>query len=264
MGKSKPSYLIAPSLFSVAGKVALVTGANGHLGTVIVNTLREYGAEVIGVYRDEERKPDLARTLRFDMYEEAGYGELKKFAKDNPVDILVNNAHEMSAQTGFNIPGDALENFDSWVWWRNEVAGLSVPATLISVFGEGMKKRGYGNIINISTMYALVAPSPLLYKDTDLMNPPAYSAVKAGLLALTRYVASFWGRYGIRCNALLPGPFPKNQANESFMKRLADRTCLGRVGRAEELAGPIIFLASEASSYMTGQALVYDAGWTIT
>ena len=145
MGKNKPS--IDP-LFSVAGKVALVTGANGHLGTVIVNTLREYGAEVIGAYRDEERKPDLARTLRFDMYEKDGYEALWDFAKDNPVDILVNNAHEMSEATGFNILEDQLENYDTWVWWKNEIGGLSLPAAMISAFGAGMKKREHGNIIN--------------------------------------------------------------------------------------------------------------------
>ena len=260
MTKSKP-YLIDP-LFSVSGKVALVTGANGHLGTVIVNTLQEYGAEVIGLYRDEERKPDLARTLRFDMYEKEGYEKLWDFAKENPVDILVNNAHEMSGKTGFNIPEDALENYDAWTWWRNEIGGLSFPASTISAFGAGMKQRGHGNIINVCTMYALVAPSPALYHNTDYMNPPAYSTVKAGLLALTRYVASFWGQYGIRCNAILPGPFPKSQADQSFMKRLSDRTCLGRVGKPEELAGPIIFLASAASSFMTGQALTIDGGFT--
>src|SRR3990167_8993059 len=260
VGNNKP-YLIDP-LFSVSGKVALVTGANGLLGTVIVNTLREYGAEVIGVYRNEERKPDLARTLRFDMYEKGGYEKLWDFAKENPVDILINNAHEMSEKTGFNIQEDALENYDAWTWWRKEIGGLSFPASTISAFGAGMKQRGHGNIINVCTMYSLVAPSPALYNNTVYMNPPAYSAVKAGLLALTRYVASFWGKYGIRCNAILPGPFPKSQSDQSFMKRLSDRTCLGRVGKPEELAGPVIFLASEASSYMTGQALIYDGGWT--
>jgi len=260
-GNNKP-YLIDP-LFSVSGKVALVTGSTGHLGTVIVNTLREYGAEVIGVYRDESKKPDLARTLKMDMYTRDSYELLPEFAKENPIDILINNAHEMNKDTGFNVEYDMLEHYDPWQWWRNEVGGLSFPAALISAFGSGMKERGYGNIINISTMYALVAPSPALYHNTDYMNPPAYSAVKAGLLSLTRYVASFWGKYGIRCNAILPGAFPKSQADQAFIKRLSDRTCLGRVGRPEELAGPIIFLASEASSYMTGQALTIDAGWGI-
>ena len=101
-------------------------------------------------------------------------------------------------------------------------------------------------------------------------NPPTYGAAKAALLALTRYVAAFYGRDGVRCNALLPGAFPNpdpaafnSPRDEEFIRRLADRTVLGRVGSVDDLKGPLIFLASDASRYMTGQALVVDGGWTI-
>ncbi len=108
-----------------------------------------------------------------------------------------------------------------------------------------MITRGRGSIVNISTMYAVVAPDPRLYEGTDFLNPPGYSAAKAATLSFTRYVASFWGRYGIRANAILPGPFSNtedvtaNSVDESdpFLDRLASRTSLGRRGRPDELAG---------------------------
>ena len=140
------------------------------------------------------------------------------------------------------------------------------------VFGRLMKDQGRGgSIINISTMYALVAPRPQLYQGTEFRNPPGYSAAKAGLLSFTRYVASFWGPDGIRANAILPGPFSNTedsggpnavQQDSAFLERLKGFTCMGRIGRPHELAGALLFLASDASSFMTGQAIVIDGGWT--
>jgi gluconate 5-dehydrogenase len=121
-------------------------------------------------------------------------------------------------------------------------------------------------------MYGLVAPSPQLYEATDKVNPPAYSVAKAGILAFTRYVAAYWGPFGVRSNAILPGPFSnvggetENSVDEDdpFLGRLRSRTALGRPGHPDELAGALIFLASDASSYVTGHGLVVDGGWTIT
>jgi gluconate 5-dehydrogenase len=121
-------------------------------------------------------------------------------------------------------------------------------------------------------MYAVVAPNPQLYEGTKFANPPGYSASKGGLLSFTRYVASYWGPHGVRANAILPGPFSNTedagpnavQDSDSFVDRLKARTRLGRIGRPAELAGALIFLASDASSYVTGQSVVVDGGWTIT
>jgi gluconate 5-dehydrogenase len=120
-------------------------------------------------------------------------------------------------------------------------------------------------------MYALVAPRPQLYQDTNFVNPPAYSASKAALLSFTRYIASFWGQYGVRANAILPGPFSNTQDLEAknsvqrdspFLERLKGCTCIGRIGQPHELVGALLLLASDASSYMTGQGIVVDGGWT--
>ena len=188
------------------------------------------------------------------------------------MDILINNAHELGPSTGFNTPEGSLEKAGPDQWLRHLTAGVCWAATTVQKVGEGMKTRGRGSIINISTMYALVAPSPRLYEGTNFLNPPGYSASKAALLAFTRYVASFWGPFGVRANAILPGPFSNTQdqsANSvppetAFLERLRERTCLHRIGKPEELAGAILFLASDASSYVTGQALVVDGGWTVT
>jgi gluconate 5-dehydrogenase len=133
-----------------------------------------------------------------------------------------------------------------------------------------MKQRGRGSIVNISTMYAQVAPDPRLYEGTTFVNPPGYSSAKAGMVAFTRYVASFWGSYGIRANAILPGPFSNTEdagpnsvdLADPFLVRLGNKTSLGRRGQPEELAGALLFLASDASSYVTGHALAVDGGWT--
>jgi gluconate 5-dehydrogenase len=134
-----------------------------------------------------------------------------------------------------------------------------------------MRNRGKGSIVNISTMYAVVAPSPQLYAGTDFINPPGYSASKAALLAFTRYTASFWGPYGVRANAILPGPISNTgqdsdnsvAPDDPFLERLKARTVLGRVGNPRDLVGALLYLASDASLFTTGQALVVDGGWTI-
>jgi gluconate 5-dehydrogenase len=188
------------------------------------------------------------------------------------IDVLVNNAHEMGPGTGFNSPQGTLEEADWDQWLRNLSGGVWWPAVLSRKLGAGMRERGGGSIVNIASMYALVAPSPLLYEGVPYANPPGYSVAKAAMLALTRYTASFWGRYGVRANAILPGPVSNTEEDgpnavpedDPFLDRLRARTALGRVGQPAELAGALLFLASDASSYVTGHALVVDGGWTIT
>jgi gluconate 5-dehydrogenase len=154
---------------------------------------------------------------------------------------------------------------------RNLTGGVYWAAQTVQKLGFRMKAQGSGSIINISTMYALVAPRPQLYAGTDFINPPGYSASKAALLSFTRYIASFWGSHGVRANAILPGPFSNTEdiggantvlQDSPFFERLKGYTCLGRVGGPNELAGVLLFLASVASSFMTGQGLVVDGGWT--
>ena len=261
--------LLANDIFSVAGKTALVTGANGYLGQVMAEVLKQNGAKVIGTYASRlptSQSADEWYLIDANASSSESGERLFEICANNRVDILINNAHPMKRESGFNVDIDPIEHLSRAEWQQNINGAIGLPALTTSIIGSGMKERGHGSIINISSMYALVAPHPNLYKDTPYMNPPGYGASKAALLEFTRYVAAFWGQYGVRCNALCLGPFPKSITPEmqEFVARPSYRTLLNRTGRAEEIAGAILFLASEASSYMTGYSLVVDGGWCAT
>jgi NAD(P)-dependent dehydrogenase (short-subunit alcohol dehydrogenase family) len=276
--------LHAGSLFSLEGKTAVLTGAGGFLGRTFARALLENGARLIALGRSEridgeaakwaaEFGPDKVHAYRVDMYDVKALERVLDELTTLPYgpDILVNNAHELGPKTGFNSDTGTLEAAPMEQWMRHWSGGVYWPALAVQKLGPVMKAKGGGSIINIATMYAVVAPSPRLYEGTNFSNPPGYSAAKAAMLAFTRYVASFWGVHRIRANAILPGPFSNTeeagsnsvQSGDPFLQRLADRTCLGRVGRPAELAGALVFLASDASSYVTGHALAVDGGWTI-
>ena len=251
----------------------------------MAETLLQNGARVIALGRSDKLQgategwakkfgANRIASIQVDMYDVAKVTEaLARLAgEEASIDILVNNAHELGRNTGFNTPEGTLETAGFDQWQRNFCGGVFWPALTVQKLGERMKSARSGSIINISTMYAVVAPSPKLYQGTTAFNPPGYSAAKAAMLAFTRYVASFWGEYGIRANAILPGPFSntggdsENSVNENdpFLERLRQRTCLHRTGQPKELAGALLYLASSASSYTTGQSLIVDGGWTVT
>jgi len=267
----------AASLFSLEGKLVVLTGASGFLGRTMAAGLLANGARVVGLGRSE-RVDQLALgerflPLRIDMNDEAALRAALQgtLEEHGPADVLVNNAHELGPESGFNVPDGTLERAPSEQWLRHLGGGLGWAVIATQVVGSAMRGRG-GSIVNVSSMYGKVAPSPLLYEGTDFVNPPGYSAAKAALLALTRYTASFWGRDGVRANALVPGPFsntddegPNSVApDDPFVDRLRQRTSLGRVGRPDELVGALLFLASDASSFVTGAEIVVDGGWTVT
>ena len=276
--------LDAGSLFSLEGRTALLTGATGFFGRSFARTLLSNGARLIALGRSD-RLDELSaewtrdfgaervRSCKVDMYDLAAFSAvLDEIAVQEEVDVLVNNAYELGPNTGFNTSEGALETATLDQWTRHFTSGIYWPALTVQKLGPGMKARRRGSIVNISTMYAVVAPDPHLYEGTKFLNPPGYSAAKAGTLAFTRYVASFWGAYGVRANAILPGPFSNTEevgansvdASDPFLGRLAARTCLGRPGRPQELAGALLYLSSDASTYVTGHALVVDGGWTAT
>jgi NAD(P)-dependent dehydrogenase (short-subunit alcohol dehydrogenase family) len=276
--------LKSSELFSVAGKTVVLTGASGFLGRTFARTLLTNGARVVALGRSErllheaeawssEFGQALVSVHRVDMYDVPALSVTldRIVSEESSIDVVVNNAHELGPATGFNVPAGSLENATFETWMRNLTAGVYWAVLSTQKLGAKMKQRGAGSIVNVSTMYALVAPRPQLYEGTEFINPPGYSASKAALLSFTRYVASFWAQHGIRANAILPGPFSNTEdvgganavrTDSPFLQRLKGLTCLGRVGRPQELAGALLFLASDASSFMTGQAIVVDGGWT--
>ena len=272
------------TIFSLEGKTAVLTGASGFLGRTFALALLANGARVVALGRSERLKSEAAAwanefgadkvaVKQVDMYDVAALNALcaEIAAEETSVDVLINNAHELGAATGFNVPEGSLENASFDQWQRNLQGGVYWAVQTTQTLGIKMKEQGRGSIINIATMYASVAPRPQLYEGTASLNPPGYSAAKAALVAFTRYTASFWGREGVRANCISPGPFSNTEdvagansvAEDSpFVHRLKGYTVLNRIGRPAELCGALLFLASDASSYVTGQDLHIDGGWT--
>jgi len=235
-------------------------GRSDRLQSEAAKWANEFGADKIAVEQ-------------IDMYDVAALNALcdKIAGEEKSIDILINNAHELGAATGFNVPEGSLENATFDQWQRNLQGGVYWAVQTTQRLGVRMKQQQRGSIINIATMYATVAPRPQLYEGTTSLNPPGYSASKAALLAFTRYTASFWGREGVRANCISPGPFSNTEdavgensvAEDSpFVQRLKSYTLLNRIGRPIELCGALLFLASDASSYVTGQNFHVDGGWT--
>ena len=273
------------SLFSLEGKTAVLTGASGFLGRTFALALLANGARVVALGRSDRLQNEAAKWAKefgedkiavhqIDMYDQQALNDLCSSiaAEEKSVDILINNAHELGAATGFNVPEGSLENSTFDQWQRNLQGGVYWAVQTTQRLGIRMKEAQSGSIINIATMYASVAPRPQLYEGTSSLNPPGYSASKAALAAFTRYTASFWGTSGVRANCISPGPFSNTEdvgtgqnavtEDSPFVGKLKGYTVLNRIGRPRELVGALLFLASDASTYVTGQNLNIDGGWT--
>jgi NAD(P)-dependent dehydrogenase (short-subunit alcohol dehydrogenase family) len=267
----------------LSDKVSLITGAGGYFGSAFAKVLLESGSKVVLFDKDDrvirlseefadKYGADRVQYYKVDFYDE---DEARKSIFDAcetnaSIDILVNNAFEFSSRTGFNDASGRLESISKDQWMRSFDSGVYWHALATQVVGKKMKAQGSGSIINISSMYAVVSPDPALYAGKTMFNPPAYSASKAAFLAFTRYVASFYGEFGIRCNAILAGAFPhvgiesdSRVDDQEFLNRLRNRAALNRTGVIDDLLGPLLFLASDASKFITGHGLSVDGGWTI-
>lgn len=256
-------------LQNLKGKIALVTGGAGYLGAAICETLAELGAEVIVASRDKNKCENFARLLqnkyevkcvglRVDITNQSSLDEIMNYIKDNhgKLDILVNDAWSGNKNTF-----ESISNED----WMNDVnVCLNGPFyTIKSAYS--LLKASKGVILNVSSMYGLIAPDYRMYDGKKYANPPSYGAAKAGIIQLTKYLASFLSPQGIRVNSISPGAFPFENTvkeNPEFGERLAAKTILGRIGYPEDLKGVIAFLCTNASAYVTGQNISVDGGWT--
>lgn len=250
-------------LFSLQGKRAIVTGGNGYFGTVLCRALADFGAQV-AVADLEARSYEHERIVSFacDVSDSASIAELfrQTEAAFGGIDILVNGA---TYGAGYG-PGGTIERMSDADWLKglDGAAGTVFRCTREAV--PYMERAGGGSIVNFGSMYGVVSPDPAIYGDSGANNPVNYGAGKAAVLQLTRYCAAHLAPKGIRVNSVTPGPFPNpdKQQNEPFLRTLGQKTMLGRPGRAEEIAGAVVFLASGAASYMTGSNIVVDGGWT--
>jgi NAD(P)-dependent dehydrogenase (short-subunit alcohol dehydrogenase family) len=245
--------------FSLGGKVAMVTGASGGLGERFARVLTAGGARVVGAARRRDRLEALAGALDgfvpivCDMAVSADIDRLMSAALDacGRVDILVNNA-------GIGKPQPA-ERHDLGDFRAAIEVNLTGLFHLTSLAAEHMLGRGSGSVINVASMLGLVASSPI--------NDAAYAASKGAVVQLTRELGVQWAARGVRVNALAPGWFHSEMTGAMFeddrsMEYVRRNTPMRRPGEPHELDGALLFLASGASSYMTGQTLVVDGGWT--
>ena len=261
------------------GKVAVITGAVGLLGRAHCAAFLRAGATVIATDLDHDACERFAESLAAategstlgwgaDVTESASLERLREATLDRfgRIDVLLNNA--ALNDTFDETSGPASSKFENYPLDLFRLAmDVNVTGTFLAcqIFGVAMAARGGGSIINVASTYGLVAPDQSLYRRPDgsqtFFKSPSYVASKGGVVAFTKFLAAYWGARNVRVNCLCPGGVFADQ-EAYFVSSYSERTPLGRMADAGEIAQAAVFLASDASSYMTGSNLVVDGGWT--
>lgn len=257
-------------MFLLTGKTVVITGGAGHLGVGISEAIAAFGAEVYLLGHDAEKNKQERDRLRKKYVEltcETITFDLRdKYSVHNAVDAVMQQAKKIdilinNAAYGCTKP---LHEYEEEEWLEG------IDGTINSVFRMTrevlpiMLEQGHGNIINIASMYGMVAPNMEIYGDSGQNNPANYGAGKAAIIQFTKYIACVYADKGIRANAVSPGPFPDSmvQRDVRFIRALESKTPMHRIGTPEDLQGVIVYLASDASRYTNGQNIAVDGGWT--
>jgi NAD(P)-dependent dehydrogenase (short-subunit alcohol dehydrogenase family) len=269
--------------FDLSGRTAVITGGAGLLGVQHAEAIAEVGGVPVLVDIDGTRAEAVAAEvgskyrcraigLSSDIIDPGAVSDLLSQVLDRTgrVDILINNAAnnpKMDASNSDAILKTRLENFPLELWNRDIAVGLTGAFLCSRVFGNEMARQGKGVIVNVASDLALIAPDQRIYRRPELseeeqpVKPVSYSVVKHGLVGLTRYLATYWADRGVRVNAISPGGVYSGQ-DDMLVQRLSNLIPLGRMAHLDEYKAAMVFLVSDASSYMTGANLVIDGGRT--
>jgi 2-deoxy-D-gluconate 3-dehydrogenase len=264
--------------FNLSGRVAIVTGGAGLLGREFSLALAEAGASVAVADLDSSRAASAAESLQaaglrakalaVDVSDKAAIARMVDaiLGEWGRIDVLVNSAAlDPKVEAGGSAAlSDAFEDLSLETWNRALAVNLTGPFLCAQAVCRSMLAQGSGSIVNIASTYGLVGPDQRIYPRVDgrpQVKPAHYSVAKAGIIGLTKYLAAYFAGSNLRVNALTPGGVGQDQPPE-FVRRYSDRAVMGRMARRDELNGALLFLASDASSYMTGANLVVDGGWT--
>ena len=255
-------------LFNLDGRVAVVTGGAGLIGYALAQGLATFGAHVFIADINEDIAGKCAAELAasglrcsavgLDICDIASIsaGIAKILSTAGGLDIWVNSAYPKSKDWGLALEKVSVES------WRKAVDGqMTSYCFCCREAAEAMRSRKHGSIINLGSTYGIVGPDFSIYEGTELTMPAAYAAIKGGIINFTRYLASYYAKDGIRFNCISPGGVENNQA-PVFVEKYVHKTLLGRMARPSDIAGAVVFLASDASAYVTGHNLVVDGGWT--
>ena len=260
-----------PQRFLLDSRKVLITGATGYLGRAMAHGLAELGANVIINGRNSERVEQFVAELCgmgfratpavFDINDEQTVRRWFAQYGDAPLHGLVNNAYAGGAGSIETASEeDYRTSFEVSLVSAHRLLQYALPGLRAAV-----QECGNASVVNFGSMYGLVSPDQRVYESKQVANPPFYGAAKAALLQWTRYAACEFGSEGIRVNAISPGPFPSTEvqeANPDFIATLANKVPIGRIGRAEEIQGPLSFLISDSSTFVNGANIVVDGGWT--
>lgn len=254
-------------LFDLSGRTAIVTGGCGHLGSAMCRALAEAGASVVVTSREADKAQAQAESLpspggarhfglALDHMEPntlaASFAEAVSLA--GQVDIVVNNGHEALAADWSTVTPEEF---------TRHLGNATGYFTLAKLVRDHAVERGApASVILIGSMYGVVGSYPEAYEGICAASPVAYHTLKGGLVHMTRHLAVYWGKDNVRVNCLSPGPFPGAKAPAAMVERLKTKSPMGRMGKAGELKGAVLLLASDAGSYLTGQNLIVDGGWT--
>jgi NAD(P)-dependent dehydrogenase (short-subunit alcohol dehydrogenase family) len=254
-------------LFSLRGKVALVTGGSGHLGSALARALAEAGASVILSSRDEGRARASIQALpksddaeHFPLVLDHMQPETLPAAFERAlqlagkIDVLLNNGHEALGADWTSVTTEQFTHHLANATGYFELARL--------VRNQAVSTNQPASIIMLGSMYGAVGSYPDAYDGVCNASPVAYHTLKGGVVHMTRHLAVYWAADRVRVNCLSPGPFPRDTAPAAMVERLIQKSPMKRMGQPHELKGAVVFLASDASSYVTGQNLLVDGGWT--